>query len=116
MHIPLRISVAFVSRPRSRELNKRYRGKDAPTNVLSFSLNENVLPRHRMEYAPLGEIILCSPVIREEAHTQGIPSKRHAEHLFVHGMLHLLGYDHKGNGDFRTMHRLERRILGSWIS
>lgn len=111
---PIDLSVAFVDRRQSRMYNRRYRKRNAPTNVLSFSLSSRD-PESASNREANGEIILCVPVIRAEASKLGLPVKRHAERLFVHGMLHILGYDHATEGDFRRMQRAEIGVLGDWV-
>jgi probable rRNA maturation factor len=91
-------------------LNARWRGRDEPTNVLSFPApptGDPAAPAH------LGDIaIACETVIRE-AREQGQPVTQHLAHLAVHGFLHLLGYDHVTDGEAERMERLEREILAS---
>lgn len=87
-----------------RELNARFRGKDAPTNVLSFPAPHNP-QRH------LGDIALAYGVCGREAAEQGKPIGHHLQHLTVHGVLHLLGYDHIGDDEAEAMESLERAVL-----
>lgn len=89
-----------------RELNARFRGKDAATNVLSFPAPENP-ERH------LGDIALAYGVCAGEAEAQGKSLASHLQHLVAHGVLHLVGYDHEVDADAETMEALERRILAS---
>ncbi len=97
------ITVRFSDREESRLLNTRYRGKDKPTNVLSFP--------YAREPQLQGDLVLCLPVVLDEAATQGKPVEAHFAHLVVHGMLHLQGYDHETAGDARRMEEKEREIL-----
>jgi probable rRNA maturation factor len=87
-----------------RQLNARFRGKDAPTNVLSFPAPHNP-ERH------LGDIALAYGVCAREAAEQGKPIGHHLQHLTVHGVLHLLGYDHIGDDEAEAMESLERAVL-----
>ena len=87
-------------------LNKEFRGKDGPTNVLSFPA-----PRVAPEF--LGDIALAAETIVEEAQFQGKRFEIHAAHLVVHGFLHLLGYDHQNDEDAVRMEARERAILAS---
>ena len=87
-----------------REMNARFRGKDAPTNVLSFPAPKN--PEFH-----LGDVALAYGVCAREAAEQGKPLASHLQHLTVHGVLHLLGYDHMGNDDAEAMEGLERAVL-----
>lgn len=98
------LSVAIVGRAASSRLNKKYRGKDRATNVLSFPLAEQNF---------LGEIILCLPVIRNEAKKQNQPLKKYFQYIFVHGLLHLVGFDHQTNRQANDMEKEEQRLLKS---
>ncbi|MDR0378483.1 MAG: rRNA maturation RNase YbeY [Candidatus Accumulibacter sp.] len=99
-----RITVRFVDADESRALNRDYRHKDAPTNVLSFAYER--VPRI------LGDLVICAPVVAREAVEQGKALEAHHAHLAVHGLLHLLGYDHEtGEDDARRMEDREREIL-----
>ncbi len=90
----------------SRQLNATYRDVDKPTNVLSFAADLG-LP----EPAPLGDLAICWPVVVEEAELQGKSVQDHFCHLVVHGLLHLLGYDHIKDADAEEMERLEVSVL-----
>lgn len=83
-------------------LNRRWRGRDAPTNVLSFPTGESPI---------LGDVILAFETMTREAQEQGKPFAHHLRHLIVHGVLHLLGYDHERYRDATRMENCERRIL-----
>ena len=87
-----------------RELNARFRQKDAPTNVLSFPAPHNP-ERH------LGDVALAFGVCAREAAEQGKPLSHHLQHLVVHGVLHLCGYDHIGDDEAEVMEDLERAVL-----
>jgi probable rRNA maturation factor len=91
------------------QLNKQFRGKDGPTNVLSFppGLDE------QLGEGFLGDIALAAETIIEEAQFQGKRFEHHAAHLAVHGFLHLLGYDHVSDADAHVMEERERAILAS---
>jgi probable rRNA maturation factor len=97
-HVTLRI----VGGAESRRLNRAYRGKDHPTNVLTFRYDERPLR---------GDIALCRPVIEREAREQRKALGAHYAHLVIHGMLHLRGYDHRRKSDARRMERAEVRLL-----
>jgi probable rRNA maturation factor len=93
-----------------RALNRDYRGKDRPTNVLSFPADDVVgLPPGAPR--PLGDIVLCAEVISSEADQQGKQALDHWAHLCVHGALHLAGFDHENVADAEEMEALETRIL-----
>lgn len=95
-----------------RRLNRNFRGKDKPTNVLSFPAGDQVLPRG----APLqlGDIVIAYGTVAREAEAQGKSIRDHLLHLVVHGVLHLLGYDHERPAAARRMETLETRILASF--
>ncbi len=99
--------IRLVDEAESRELNRRYRGKDRPTNVLSFPFEAP--PGVPSEH--LGDLVICVPVVRREAREQGKPEAAHWAHLTVHGVLHLLGCDHQDEVEAREMEALETRIL-----
>jgi probable rRNA maturation factor len=95
-----------------RRLNKTYRGKDAPTNVLSFPYQNP--PGAAADYgAYLGDILLAVETIRHEAADRGIEPRHHLQHLVVHGLLHLMGYDHDTDAAAEAMERLETEVLAS---
>lgn len=89
------------------ELNRTYRGKDKPTNVLSFPDGDIVKGIRQ-----LGDIVLAYETIADEAQAQGKTLKAHVSHLTIHGMLHLLGYDHETAREAKAMESLEITILG----
>jgi probable rRNA maturation factor len=91
------LSLVFLKEPKMRELNRIYRGKDESTNVLSFSEKE----------FGLGELVLCPAVIRRDAKKYGITFKAELHRIFIHGLLHLAGYDHEKDADFKEMSRKE---------
>ncbi|MDA7948013.1 MAG: rRNA maturation RNase YbeY [Hyphomicrobiaceae bacterium] len=91
-----------------RELNRNWRGKDEPTNVLSFPLG--VAPCGD-EPRSLGDVALACETVMREARERGIPPEQHAVHLVVHGMLHLMGFDHVSEEGAQEMEALETRIL-----
>jgi len=99
---PRSIAVALADDALLRELNRRYRGKNKPTNVLSF---EAGLPDR------LGDIALALETLRAEARDQGKTLRAHFQHLLVHGALHLLGHDHEKAAPAERMEGLEREIL-----
>ncbi len=102
------LSVQVVSAPRIRALNRRYRGKDKPTNVLAFPAT----PAPRVKPRPLGDVVICPAVLRREALAQRKSEKAHWAHLVVHGTLHLVGYDHEtGEVDAARMERREIAVL-----
>lgn len=104
------VAVRIVDSDEMQALNRDFRDKDQPTNVLSFSpAAQPATPGEALQN--LGDIVLCAPVIAAEAGAQGKPPEHHWAHLIVHGMLHLLGYDHIKNDDAVEMEACEVRIL-----
>jgi probable rRNA maturation factor len=102
------LALKVVSAAQMRVLNRRYRGKDKPTNVLAFPAAD--MPG--VKPAPLGDVVICPSVLRQEAQAQGKSERSHWAHLVVHGALHLVGYDHeRGPADARRMERREARVL-----
>lgn len=101
------IVVRLVDRAEMASLNRRWRGKDHATNVLAFPLEEDSVAAH----IPLGDIVICPPVVQKEALDQEKPFIDRMAHMFVHGMLHLLGHDHESSGEAQTMEALEREAL-----
>lgn len=101
------LSVRIVGRARSRSLNLRYRHKDKPTNVLSFA-GAGRLPDGQCF---LGELVICAPIVALEARAQDKTLRAHWAHLTVHGVLHLLGFDHERAADARKMALREIQIL-----
>ncbi len=102
------ITVRIVGREEGRRLNERFRGVPRPTNVLSFPFET---PPGAPASALLGDVVLCAPVVNREARAQGKPAGDHWAHLVVHGVLHLLGFDHDTPAAARRMEGLERRVL-----
>ncbi|MGY6563651.1 MULTISPECIES: rRNA maturation RNase YbeY [Halomonadaceae] len=101
------VTVRFVDADEGQALNRDYRGRDKPTNVLSFPFDGPpgiALPL-------LGDLVLCHPVVEREAAEQSKRLEHHYAHLVVHGMLHLLGHDHLEDEEAEAMEQLERDIL-----
>ena len=108
------LSVRLTSDEDVRALNAHWRGKDKPTNVLSFPMSEQYELEQADEDGPelmLGDIVLARGVCEREASEKKIPFERHALHLLVHGTLHLLGYDHGDDRDAAEMESREVRAL-----
>ena len=104
------VTLVLTDDDEMRELNRTWRGKDSSTNVLSFPVGEPVGEAHG-EPSPLGDIVLTGEAVIEEAKVKGIPAADHAAHLVVHGMLHLLGFDHERDADAERMESLETKVL-----
>jgi probable rRNA maturation factor len=99
--------IRLVDEDEIQGLNRQYRGKDNPTNVLSFPSN---LPEI-VDSDLLGDLVICVPVVVRESQEQGKPPEAHWAHMVVHGVLHLLGYDHQDEEDAQTMEQLETDVM-----
>ena len=110
VHGPVDVAVLVADGETVRQMNHDYRGKDKPTNVLSFPVGDLAgLPGDAA--IPLGDIVLCPAVIAREASEQGKVENDHWAHLCVHGALHLAGFDHVTEEDAAEMEALEVQIL-----
>ena len=101
------MTVRIVDEAESHELNMTYRGKDRPTNVLSFPFE---CP-DEVELPLLGDLVICRQVVEREAQEQDKPVMAHWAHMVVHGSLHLLGYDHIEDDEAEEMESLETQIM-----
>lgn len=115
------VSLRLVDEFEGRALNRDYRGVDAATNVLSFPFDSAALGLSAADDTVadaepgvadiLGDLVICVPVLRHEARAQRKSFRDHLAHLTVHGVLHLLGYDHVDDADANAMESAERRVL-----
>jgi probable rRNA maturation factor len=104
------LSVTLADDETVAQLNAQWRGKPKPTNVLSFPADQDIaIPPG--ELRPLGDIILAAGVVRAEAAQQSKPLADHFSHLVVHGILHIMGYDHLDDAQADEMESLEKEIL-----
>jgi probable rRNA maturation factor len=104
------MGVRVVGPAESRRLNSRYRGKDKPTNVLSFPVAP--LPGTPARVTrPLGDLVICPQLLRTEAREQKKTLRAHWAHLVVHGVLHLIGYDHEREAEASRMEQREISVL-----
>ncbi|MBE8168369.1 MAG: rRNA maturation RNase YbeY, partial [Shewanella sp.] len=103
------LTIRLVNENESQQLNKDYRGKDKPTNVLSFPFE---VPEG-IELPLLGDLVVCVNVVKTEAVQQNKPLKSHWAHMVVHGCLHLLGYDHIDDNEADEMESLETQLIES---
>lgn len=101
---PHELTIRIVDDTEIRQLNRSFRGRDKPTNVLSFSYDD-----HPQGY--LGDVVICAPVVVLEAEEQGISAEHHWAHLVIHGVLHLLGYDHEIQEQADKMESMEIALL-----
>ena len=109
LNYPIDLTVRIVESVESQQLNKDYRGKDKPTNVLSFPF-ENP-PGLEQNLPILGDLVICAEVVAKEAEEQNKSLMSHWAHMIVHGSLHLLGYDHIKESEAEQMESLEIEIL-----
>ncbi len=104
------LSVVFSDDAHIQDLNAAWRGKDKPTNVLSFPAHPF---RPGADLPPmLGDIVLAFETVAGEANKENKPIEHHISHLVIHGLLHLLGHDHEDDGEAESMEAVERRALG----
>ena len=104
------LTIRVVDETEITDLNRVYRGKSQATNVLSFTAEAPVVIESRY----LGDVVISAPVVAREASEQGKSLQAHWAHMVVHGVLHLLGYDHVAADDAANMEDLEREILAQF--
>ena len=109
----IHVSVKLTSDQELQNLNKEFRGKNAPTNVLSFPYGRDLI-QERGELRSLGDIVLSYQRILEESMEQNKNFEHHCTHMLVHGLLHLLGCDHEEEEDIKEMEKMEVKILKSF--
>ena len=102
-------ALRIVDAKEMQQLNAQYRDKNRPTNVLSFPAE---LPAE-VTLDLLGDIVICAPVVQEEAAAQGKPLAAHWDHMLIHGVLHLLGFDHESDAEATHMELLETQALAT---
>jgi len=103
----IEISIRIVDKDESQALNRDYRQRDKPTNILSFTadLPPDIQPQL------LGDLVICAPIVATEAVNLGINEQFHWAHMVIHGLLHLLGYDHITDDEALEMETLEAKLL-----
>lgn len=101
------LTIRIVDEEEGAELNRTYRKKPGATNVLSFPFESPP----GVTLSLLGDVVICAPIVKREAEEQSKQRQSHWAHMVVHGVLHLLGYDHVDTGEARDMEALETRIL-----
>lgn len=102
------VTICIVDKAESRRLNRFYRHKNKSTNVLSFPI---AAAMQKLVPQLLGDLVMCAPLIRQEAAAQGKPTFTHWAHLVIHGILHLLAYDHEAAAAALEMESLEIKLL-----
>ena len=105
------LDIRIVDDEEARRFNREYRGRDYATNVLSFPAELPEGLPEEIRQTQLGDLLICAPVVVREAREQNRPVADHWAHLTIHGLLHLLGYDHEQPGDAAVMESLETEIL-----
>lgn len=117
VHPQAELYVTTVDEPTMAELNERWMGKEGPTDVLSFPMDE-LRPGHvndEPEEGVLGDLVLCPEVARQQAEAAGHSTRDELELLTVHGILHLLGFDHSEPEEHREMFGLQEGLLRAWF-
>lgn len=107
------VAIQIVDAAEGQAMNLQYRGKDYATNVLSFPAEVPEGLPEDFDFPQLGDLVICAPVVAREAAEQGKALNDHYAHLTVHGVLHLLGFDHIEDAEAEEMEALERVILAS---
>ncbi len=105
------LSLRIVDDEDSKKLNTDFRGIKKPTNVLSFPANIPATVAAQMGMTFLGDLVICAPVLEQEALSQNKPLEAHWAHIVIHGTLHLLGYDHETENQAVIMEKLEIDVL-----
>lgn len=105
------LTLRFVDENEIQQLNRQYRGKDKPTNVLSFPAEIPPYVTPDMDYPLLGDLIICRQVVEQEAIEQNKSLEAHWCHMIIHGALHLLGYDHIEDDEAEEMESIEIEFL-----
>jgi probable rRNA maturation factor len=105
----IEVCIRIVDKEESQQLNNTYRKKNKPTNVLSFYYSDDDWDTEDIHL--LGDLVICAEIVEEEAKEQNKPIEAHWAHLIIHGILHLLEYDHQSDEDAKKMEGLEVEIL-----
>ncbi len=105
------VAIRIVDKVDSQQLNNQYRQKNVPTNVLSFPFDTPEIFKQCQQLDILGDIVVCALIVEAEAQQQNKSIEQHWAHMIVHGVLHLLNYDHTNDDDASVMEALETRIL-----
>ncbi len=105
------VSLSLVSAEEIRSINSQFRGIDRETDVLSFPQYDDLNDAEEQELIPLGDVVICEDAVRRQAEEYGHSFEREFVYLFVHSMLHLLGYDHMEEEEKKEMRREEERVM-----
>jgi len=107
------LSIRVVDETDSQHLNNQYREINSPTNVLSFPFEVPEIFKDQQQQVILGDLVICAPIVEKESLQQNKTIEEHWAHMVVHGVLHLLGYDHLNNKDAEEMEKMEVNILSA---
>ena len=110
------VNIRIVGREEGTEINKKFKKKNAPTNVLAFVGDPEKENELGIEAPTLGDIVVCYPVVQDESDDLNKSVKDHFAHMIVHGFLHLIGYDHQDDQEEYEMNELTNKILESVMS
>lgn len=113
-HRTIEMVVRIVEKDEIQQLNRQYRGKDSATNVLSFPYTEDLIHIQGLpdqEQCYVGDMVICQPVLQDEAQQQNKSLHQHWAHMTIHSTLHLQGYDHIDRDDAEIMETLEKEIM-----
>ncbi len=105
------VDIRIVDKADSQQLNNEYRQKNTPTNVLSFHFDTPDIFKQHQQRNILGDLVICALIVEAESQQQNKTTEQHWAHMVVHGVLHLLNYDHTNSDDANIMEALEVKIL-----
>ena len=111
LEYPLAVNIRIVDHNEGLILNKKYRKRNQPTNVLTFEGNLDQERNLDIELPFLGDIVICLPVVIQESRDQHKNLSAHFMHMLIHGFLHLLGFDHKKKDDETIMQSIENKVI-----
>lgn len=114
--VQVELSIAIVEIAEMTELNSRYRGKDGPTDVLSFECDDPCVATESDQPVALGDVVIAPEIAIQQAAEYGHTVEEELNLLLVHGVLHLLGYDHEADDDAAVMQARERVLLEAWAA
>ena len=106
------VNIIIVGREEGTEINKKFKRKNAPTNVLAFEGDPTKENQLGVDSPSLGDIVVCYPVIEKESQELKKTVEDHFVHMIIHGFLHLMGYDHQDDHEEEEMNELTHKILG----